>query len=444
MASDPVGAAQFLRDMGLARIVAALRERYIALGRSGGLAHIDDATADEQRALASFLNRPLQRGTTLTISLVRFEAALQASRFACSIDEVLAAFQPDKPLLTRADKRRQQAERRLALRDMLVNIAIEQQSTQVSHWLQTGGHGIDWLCSQYSSGSDQQHRDIIAQVKAVALALSLAPWTATPPERLALFARRISGNPHFFDRDQPAGRLLLLALTDLLAEELDICGETRAREDEIRLYAAAGLMIDTISSLVAIWNLATAVGYDGREDPVVKAAAGQVCLVPLRQAQSWQSVRASGPIVYIVENPPVFEEIIDGLPAHHPATLICTAGWPSAAALLLLDRLIATTPDIILAYSGDFDPAGLRIAASLAQRYPTQMHLWRYDVASYQEACEHLGEDKSQSSNSTLPTNLPEGLYELRDILASRQVWAYQEGIAHHLLEDVLELRVGK
>ncbi len=63
--------------------------------------------------------------------------------------------------------------------------------------------------------------------------------------------------------------------------------------------------------------------------------------------------------------------------------MVCTSGWPSTAALKLLQMLVDQSPDIRLYYSGDFDLKGLQIAASLMARYTGRCYPWRFDVESY-------------------------------------------------------------
>ncbi len=59
--------------------------------------------------------------------------------------------------------------------------------------------------------------------------------------------------------------------------------------------------------------------------------------------------------------------------------LVCTAGWPSGAAIMLLRRLAASGAH--LRYHGDFDGGGLRIAAHVMAR--TGAEPWRMATADY-------------------------------------------------------------
>jgi hypothetical protein len=77
----------------------------------------------------------------------------------------------------------------------------------------------------------------------------------------------------------------------------------------------------------------------GNSDPLLQAAGARVLLLPQRQLLEWTSIQPARADIYAIENPQVFEEIVDDLLLLTPyaplPTLVCTSGWPSVAALLL-------------------------------------------------------------------------------------------------------------
>ncbi len=72
----------------------------------------------------------------------------------------------------------------------------------------------------------------------------------------------------------------------------------------------SGLLVDTISSNVAVFHLAGAMYHDGTPDALMQTAGERVLLLPLRQLLEWQSVMPSQSDIYVFENPQVFEEVI--------------------------------------------------------------------------------------------------------------------------------------
>jgi uncharacterized protein (TIGR02679 family) len=206
------------------------------------------------------------------------------------------------------------------------------------------------------------------------------------------------------------------------------------------LYYEAGLLLDTISSTVAVFRLQSARRHEGEADALITYAGSRILILPLRQLLDWQELLPCSKHVYIFENPQVFAVIVDALLQAYPAaalpTLVCTSGWPSVAAIRCLYLLTHAAPDVQLHYSGDFDLQGLQIAHYLLTSYPQRCQLWRFDPASYQTALH----DRS----ATLETGELAGLAHLPAVFAplvttmqQERKKAYQEGITHLLLEDI-------
>ena len=123
--------------------------------------------------------------------------------------------------------------------------------------------------------------------------------------------------------------------------------------------------------------------------------------------------------------------------AHSPQpTLVCTSGWPSTAAIKLLQMFVDQSPDNRLYYSGDFDLKGLQIAASLMARYAGRCYPWRFDAESYAVALHAGGVAANRVELAGLST-LPEVFASLVGVMQEKGLWAYQEGIAQLLTEDV-------
>jgi uncharacterized protein (TIGR02679 family) len=286
---------------------------------------------------------------------------------------------------------------------------------------------------------EEQERQL-KLVQYIASVLDQLPQQGTP-ERLALFAQRTSGDPHALDPDRAAGRLLLLALSDLAnGREEGSASLTKSPQDRaqaLRLYNNSGLLVDMISSSVAVFNLAEAVFLDGTPDPLVQAAGKRVLLLPMRQLLEWKRVVPASATIYAFENPQVFEEVVAALGSVATLpTLVCTSGWPSAAALTLLQQLLEESPDNSMYYSGDFDLKGLQIAAYLGARYPGRCHPWHFDQAAYEVALKADGVEARASELSMLNA-LPEVFTSLVAIMQQKQKWAFQEGIVDLLVEDI-------
>lgn len=434
-------AVMFFHRPGLSRLVMKLYEKYIEESQVRGQITLLDCTSDERREIASFLGKSLYADSNIRIKLVDIEKALLHS-FNCTLPDLLRAYYPDRALVTRVERQAHHTQRQSDFRAALASL-IEQlpHNTHGRHWLEHGSHGESWLYARYKNAPlEEQQR----QLKLVAYIADLLDQLPRPdaPERLALFAQRTSGDPHMLDAGRAAGRLFLLALADsyivrtTLAVALEnVVGD---REQELLLYRNAGLLVDTISTNVAAYNLAGAFYLDGTPDPLLHAAGARVILLPLRQLQEWKSVISSSATIFVVENPQVFEEIIASVQAENePPTLVCTSGWPSVAALTLLDLLLSASPTCTLCYSGDFDARGLQIAAYILARYPGRCHLWRFDRDTY-SAVLLQGGIPAPAADLALLDTLPEIFTPLVALMQEKGMWAYQEGITHLLIVDIM------
>lgn len=424
----------FFTQPGLARVLAGLREKYIEQGRVGGQIVLAESTVDERRTLASFLGTPLGPEGPLKIRLADMDKALRQSGFACTLPDLLRAFFPDQPLVTRPEKRAAHAAHQAFFQTTLHSIAASLPAVSRGHmWLEQGKHGEAWLFSRWKNATGEEQEQQLSTVRYVASILNQLPGSAAP-QHLAVFAQKTSGDPHKLDPEQAAGRLLLLALADLSNVSLPF----QDRAQKLSLYNEAGLLVDTISSSVAVFNLANATFQDGSPDPWVQMAGERVLLLPLRQLLAWRQASPSRREIYVFENPQVFEAVIAGLNGPKPwPTLICTAGWPSVAALTLLDLLLLASPNHSCFYSGDFDLKGLQIATHLLSRYPDQCHPWHLGPHAYTTALQTDGIAASMSELNQL-RNLPACFIPLVGSIQKQKKWAYQEGITHILLNAIL------
>jgi uncharacterized protein (TIGR02679 family) len=434
-------AVDFFQQAGLTRIMQLLRAKYLERGAVGGQITVHESTPEERRNLASFLAKVPYQEVDLRLKLRDMDSALQQSGFACTLPELLSAFFPDTPLVTRPEQRQAKLHHQEHFQQALITLTDAQPTQSRAHtWLSSGQHGQNWLYSRYKNNEKAEQERQLVSIRAVANALNQLP-ERDRPERLAIFAQRTSGDPHQLDATSPTGRLFLQALSDLSSQARESGEQGRALE--LQLYEEAGLLVDSISSAVAVFSLCEAYDLAGQADPLIPAAGERILLLPLRQVLAWQSVSATRDSIYIMENPQVFEEVVTRLQESsatqdHP-TLVCTAGWPSVAALNLLDALLQSNPAARLLYSGDFDLKGLQIAAYFLTRYARRCELWHLDPEAYSIALQAGGLPARAHELHQLDA-LPPLFAELVARLHKHELWAYQEGITQILLHDIISI----
>ena len=451
-------AVVFFQHPDRVRLLDLIYQKYIALGRVGGQVTLKESTHAERREIASFLKIALPPHSDISVRVVDFQHALSTSSFACELPTLLAALFPERSQITNLQRREQRSQAQAQFASDLEMLAQQAHSANAQRWLNQGHHGLTFLFRHYKNASPAEQTQLLAALHLTLLALDQLPQPPTY-ERLAPFATRISGDPHYFDPNTTAGRLFYHALYDLSmlhqASNNEIADESESMEDPVwiqqentqniattqrlLLYYDAGLLLDTISSTVAVYNLSHASTSDGQADPLLTVAQQRLLVLPLHQLLRWQTLTAASQNVYLFENPQVFEEVIDTLQQQsisHP-TLICTAGWPSTAATRLLDILCSTNPSLLYHYSGDFDLQGLRIAAHLHQRYPANLRLWHFTPRSYLSALHQRSSTLTSDEIHSL-RQLPAIFQPLTTIMTEQRQKAYQESLLPMLIADVI------
>ncbi len=457
-------AVAFFKQAVWARLLDAVYSTYMANGSARGQARLYEYSPEEKQALVRFLNKRVpdrsNKRDILTVNLADFQKALSASGFACELADLLKAMYPGRSHITRQMQRQRRVQAQQTFYDALTALADDlPDDARGRHWLFTGQHGREALFLRYKNGSPEIQSQVLQSARLVIDALQQLP---EPPhfERLALFAQRVSGDPHCFDTNTLAGRLFLQALTDLgklnlvestMGDPIEPGAAPQAplpeqEQQRLLLYTEAGLLLDTISSTVAVFHLASAQDSTGLLDPMVECAGERILILPLRQILDWHDIHPATDHVYLFENPQVFEVVVDALtsarkresakPRGTPPTLVCTSGWPSVAAIQLLNKLINSSPNATLHYSGDFDLQGVRIAAHLLARYPHRCRLWRFDPTSYFAAL-HTSATNLDASDISGLRLLPDLFSPLRSAMQEKGKKAYQEGIASLLIEDI-------
>ena len=463
-ATNQERAVAFFKAPVWSRLLTGLYDKYMQQGDARGQVTLRACTPEEQREIARFLRKRLPPQSDVTIRLADFQTALNESGFACNLWALLTAYFPERLQITRPELREQRAAAQQRFSAALAALADELPDDSAGkRWLLSGAHGSAAIFRRYKNEPLEVQEQHLRHLRVIVDALNHLP---VPPafERFSLFAQRVSGDPHFLDAQTATGRLFLRALMDLARSEHPAMQADSETESEallnnerdrpttefthwrLLLYYDAGLLLDTISSTVAVCHLASAEDAAGQPDPFVESAGERILVLPLRQLLAWKKLLPTSKDIYLFENPQVFEEVIDTLNSASVTragkdrktlpTLICTAGWPSVAALRLLSLLTESAPEVVLHYSGDFDLQGLRIAAHLLTRYPKHCRLWCFDPPAYLAALHHQGVLLNEDEYAGLQT-LPEEFAELAAAMRENGKKAYQEGILHMLLHSI-------
>lgn len=197
---------------------------------------------------------------------------------------------------------------------------------------------------------------------------------------VAVFAAKITGNPHAFDTGTSGGNILYQIIkTDIEYRNISI--------DSVKLfpmykrqkcYLMAGIMIDDVSNYTLLYNIRI-IKKDGSRHRGIEVFYEEkdIIQVPLNIITEWEKIECVDNEIYIVEKPSVFAMICG------KKSCMCMNGQPRLAGLIVLDLLAES--GIHVYYSGDFDPEGILIAQKLSMFYKGDFTYWHMTVNGYKE-----------------------------------------------------------
>lgn len=424
---------EYFSNRGFNRLLQELGRKYRSLGRIGGKVRLPNPTPEEQEALSGLLGRDLSVGNAIVIELAQIDKILQESRFAVSLDQLLAVYFRQKQRSNREIEQEKIDEWRSFFDEVRPN-AIRSQTQDWLRRIQDGtGQGYRGFLALYQEDRNKATQTMVTCLKA----LDELPVFAGTHTRRPVFAAKLTGDPHGFDRDKPLGRLLysgMLFVLGITGDEASKGSKNRA-ETVKEIFRKAGLEEDDLSSNVITAGLRTSAS-DAKWGLFESAwTTKSPVILPLRffeMSTDWLLLEH----VYVVENPAVLSAVLDAWNGPGCPPLICSSGQPSVAALRLLDELSAKGSKLY--YSGDFDAKGLEMAIGLHKRYDNAFVPWLFDTSTYLSSVagtELSNEQKKRIGLISVPWD-----QHLSDAIIKRGYIVYQETLVDRILS---EIRIG-
>lgn len=439
----------------MAWLVEKVRRRVIAAEGAPlrGVVQLTDPNGAQRAAAVRLVGRPRRDGASLRVDLAAVEEILRRGPWPAGLADAVETL--GGPVLDhRAARDRETAAWDRARDGMAPVLArFPQLAEWWPAWCAAGGlkRTTGAEAARLSvARSPALGADLVSQVAGV---LEVLP---APGESLAVLARQTVGDAHGLDASRPLGRLAAAVVRAAFAPEA--VEEGWSTRDT---WAAAGVVMSNVASTVLCLGV-------GGEDATGPAAPGHTArsatsaaLEAMRAARmpvllTLDQVRSggvrpvpSGGTVHVCENPSVVEVVaarwaqITALPSE-PAgkktaapspditgpVLVCTSGQPSTAAVELLQALAADGAQV--AYHGDFDWAGLRIATALTTHVPWVP--WRYQAADYRDAVE---DGRPSRALTGAPAQSPWDP-ELAAAMTDHGLAVEEEAVAHLLSTDLL------
>ncbi|MDI3481257.1 MAG: hypothetical protein PWQ97_912 [Tepidanaerobacteraceae bacterium] len=413
------------------RLFEAFRKKYKSLGRIGGSVKLTSLSPEEKEMLMSHFRENYAKRTSADVSLQKFEESLKSTRFeGYTLKEILEAYFGEPLTGKKEDEEVFRVQRDRFFEGLFAVCRSEESRTWLKSVYEGRAAGARAVETRLSKEGDRER--LIRDMEDILRALDDLPVKRKKKERLAVFASRITQNPHAFDMGTPAGNLFFSALLSVMNAE-----KVKDSRDRVEVYYSAGILMDEISNYVTVCGLRAFRG--DAPDPVWQAAYenGEVLQVPLLNLSKIDRVISPIGKVFAVENPGIFSSLIDAGKSGKPPLppLICTFGQPRISAFIVLDFLAEGGGEIY--YSGDFDPEGLLIADRLYERYKSNFKLWHYAVEDYKKC---LSQKSISEKRLSMLKNLacPELAPVARHMFEVKRA-GYQELLIDDLAADVSE-----
>lgn len=260
-------------------------------------------------------------------------------------------------------------------------------------------------------------------------ALAIHQLPQTEYLRMPVFAYQITGNPHAFDEDRPAGKLLIQLLS--AQSKQDFSNDLARVEMKNQLLAEFHLLRDDMMSYAAIRGLTAQ--SNGQENGMWHQACLENCSwnVPLKEILRMEEIYPlQGSKVLVVENSGIYSILVDLL---SEVPIVCSSGQFTYAIWQLLRKLNRSQTQLY--YVGDLDPEGLLMAQRLLEMFPEHMQTIAMNLQTFAKA----------KTAAVLSPNRLKQMGKLRDpklrLIADEikmsGCTAMQEGFIEELIDEV-------
>lgn len=405
-----------------------LLENYKKFGQVKGNIVLNDASMEECDAINSLISpKKSFLPPLLKFRMSDFEKSLRQTMYseADLIDVLEKYFKSD--IVPNKEKKTLLAQEK----ECFFQSVIEQYyNTPCCEWLHSVfkdfRSGYRTFLNEYNNSHEKAEQIIHNVCKAI----NLRTEKNTEPVLLAVMSADITGNPHYFDKDTSAGKLLIHALAFL-------CGITDYKtSEEIRyIYSLYLIEPDSISGATAAIGIRL-YHEDKSEHSAYKVFADikEIAFISAMNLLNIKYAFSDHKNVFVVENPMVFSALKDTV-CEHDLSLLCTFGQIKSSGLKLMDMLIDSCCNVY--YSGDLDPEGIQIADKLCCRYNSEkFHIWRMSENDY-NAIEKSSDIIPEYRLKKIYNINSKALKNVSEIILKNKRAAYQELLISFMKEDL-------
>lgn len=428
MSNKELCAYYFKSHPEFSRCFSLMIKKWESYGRPAGKIILKNCTDAEKTALTKFFGKEF-KGKNVSYSMADFQETLQTTRFApITLEELLVAYYGDD-LSTNQEKKNDRERSRQEFFAECIFGFQGQSDTVVRNWIrqmeEEQKYGYRILMREFGKDKEEA-KELICSV---GRALCMMEKLRGEKIYLAVLATQVSGNPHYFDRGEVAGTLLVHALCwDMNRDYPENARELNA------MYLKKGIWLDDISNTVTVFglHLETENGLHPAYEGFLKEK--ESCVITMENLARVKRVFGQGREIFIVENEMVFSHLLDKI-RELPVTLLCTSGQLRTAAFILIDMLIESGAKVY--YSGDLDPEGMDIADRLWQNYKENVVLWRMSSEDYYDCISNKPID--ERSMVKLENLKNSDLIETASKVKYEGKAGYQEALLELLEKDIIK-----
>lgn len=378
----------------------------LSSGKQVSRVRIGPLTPEQREAVADLLGMSRYAREYETVALSTLDRVLTES---AGVDTAAAVSEIIGPVDDRAARKAHAAAERERLWNWLEQHEVVAAQPALRGWVaRTRNAGL-------VNGSVSETRDLLESALSV---LQRLPAQGAP---LPAFAESAVGDPHGLDDDTRLARLVLRAVAAMRgADPPEDAQQRRA------LWETVGVSEDDLSATVLAAGIRPE--GDGLVPGILRtcADAGHAASVTLGQLREAAGLHVHHADVWIVENPSVLSAALRRFGSRCPP-LVCTAGWPNSAGILLLRVLAAAST---LRYHGDLDGEGIRIASYVIAK--TGAVPWRLSAVDYLREIE--GRPHGPDPGRITPASWDD---DLARELETYRVAVPEERLIAELLEDL-------
>lgn len=403
----------FKETKGFDRLITKLYQKYQSLSKFTGTIKINNLTKEETITLSRFFGTTYQEGTNITISIKKFIAIMESSKYEDFDIATLVSEYLNINLTTNKETKIKKEEEQNSYYNTIIGTTNSNGSNWLKHVITNKTNPYKLLQQRYHQNKKTLEKDLINVINLI---------NNLPNEKtlLQIYASTYTKDPHYLDLDNRQSILFFYALSFINKSEYP-----STRIEKIKLLSNYNIEIDTISNYVITYNLISDKEYinsfSKNKEPLI---------LNIQNIMNTNYFDTKSKQVYIFENPSILTQIIS---KNIEASIIISGGFPNTSVHLLIDSLISKNNHIY--YNGDFDPEGLLIASKLKEKYQDNITLFCYNEIDYQNCI-----SKKKITDTRLHKLLKienKDLIEIKELLMKNKYAAYQENNTQRLIEYI-------